>query len=83
MSIKLGKETEDRLVASIRRYFDANMDEGIGDLPARMLLDFCVRELGPSIYNHAIADAQSAMQERIAELDVNCYEPEFSYWSQK
>lgn len=83
MSIKLDKDTEDRLVASIRRYFDANMDESIGDLPARMLLDFLVRELGPSIYNKAIADAQSTMQERIAELDVHCYEPEFAYWSKK
>ncbi|WP_293776077.1 DUF2164 domain-containing protein [uncultured Oxalicibacterium sp.] len=83
MAIKLGKETEERLITSIRRYFDANMDEGIGDLRARMLLDFCLRELGPSIYNQAIADAQSAMQERIAELDVHCYEHEFSYWSKK
>ena len=83
MSIKLSKETEDRLVASIRRYFDVSMDDSIGDLQARMLLDFFVRELGPGIYNQAIADAQSAMQERIAELDVHCYEPEFEYWSKK
>jgi uncharacterized protein (DUF2164 family) len=83
MAIKLGKETEDRLVGSIQRYFDVNMDDGIGDLKARLLLDFCVRELGPCIYNQAVADAQSAMQDKIAELDVTCYQTEFAYWSKK
>ncbi len=83
MAIKLGRETEDRLVGSIQRYFDVNMDDGIGDLKARLLLDFCVRELGPCIYNQAVADAQSAMQDKVAELDVNCYQAEFAYWSNK
>jgi len=83
MAIKLDKETEERLIASIQRYFDANMDDSIGDLKAGMLLDFCIREIGPSIYNQAIADAQSAMQDKVAELDVSCYEAEFTYWNKK
>jgi uncharacterized protein (DUF2164 family) len=83
MTIKLNPETEDRLIGSIQRYFSTNMDEDIGDLKAKLLLDFCVRELGPSIYNQAIADAQSAMQDKVAELDVTCYEAEFSYWNKK
>ncbi|MES2026465.1 MAG: DUF2164 domain-containing protein [Pseudomonadota bacterium] len=83
MTIKLNPETEERLIGSIQRYFSTNMDEDIGDLKAKLLLDFCVRELGPSIYNQAIADAQSAMQDKVAELDVTCYEAEFSYWNKK
>ncbi|MBF8177886.1 DUF2164 domain-containing protein [Herminiimonas contaminans] len=83
MTIKLSAETEERLIASIRRYFDVNMDESIGDLKAKLLLDYCVRELGPCIYNQAIVDAQSAMQDKVAELDVTCYEAEFGYWSKK
>ena len=59
------------------------MDEGIGDLKAKLLLDFCVKELGPSIYNQAILDAQSGMQVKVAKLDVNCYEAEFGCWSKK
>ncbi|MBC7503275.1 MAG: DUF2164 family protein, partial [Herminiimonas sp.] len=42
MHIKLSKEIEDRLVASIQRYFSQNMDEEIGDLKTRLLLDFCI-----------------------------------------
>lgn len=83
MTIKLNRETEERLIASIQRYFDVNMDERLGDLKARLLLDFCVKELGPSIYNQAIIDAQSAMQDKVAELDVACYEAEFGYWNKK
>ncbi|MNR93276.1 hypothetical protein D3C72_243270 [compost metagenome] len=83
MAIKLSPETEERLIGSIKRYFDVNMDESIGDLKAKLLLDYCVRELGPCIYNQAIADAQSALQDKVAELDVTCYEAEFGYWSKK
>ena len=83
MTIKLTPETEERLISSLQHYFDVNMDDGIGDLKAKLLLDFCVKEMGPSIYNQAILDAQSAMQDKVAELDVSCYEAEFSYWGKK
>ncbi|MFZ6645686.1 DUF2164 domain-containing protein [Undibacterium sp.] len=83
MSIKLEKEVEDRLIASIQRYVGENMDERIGELKARLLLDFCVREIGASVYNQAIRDAQSHMQDKVAEMDGNCYESEFSYWNKK
>lgn len=80
MAIELPKETQKVLIASIRRYFAENMDEEIGDLKASLLLDFCLREIGPTIYNRAIADAQAHLQGRLAELDGACWEPEFGYW---
>ena len=80
MTIKLSKEVEDRLRGSIRRYFAENMDGQIGELAATLLLDFCVREIGPSIYNQAIVDAQEYIQERVADMDGFCHEDEFNYW---
>jgi uncharacterized protein (DUF2164 family) len=80
MVIKLSKDVEKRLIASIKRYFAENMEDEIGDLKARLLLDYCLREIGPSIYNQAIADAQAHLQERVSELDSSCYRPEFGYW---
>jgi uncharacterized protein (DUF2164 family) len=80
MTIKLSKEVEDRLRGSIRRYFAENMDSQIGELAATLLLDFCVREIGPSIYNQAIVDAQEYIQERAADMDGFCHEDEFDYW---
>jgi uncharacterized protein (DUF2164 family) len=80
MEIKLPKETEKRLLTSIKRYFAEHMDDDIGDLKASLLLDFCLREIGPSIYNRAIADAQMHLQEKVTDLDGACFAPEFGYW---
>lgn len=80
MAIKIKEETAQRLIASIQRYFSENMDEPIGDLKAKLLLDFCVREIGPGIYNQAIQDAQSHLQDKVADMDAECYEAEHGYW---
>ena len=80
MAIKLSNEVEQRLLASIQRYCAQHMDEDIGTLKAKLLLDFCLREIGPSVYNQAILDAQAAMQDKIADIDASCYETEFAYW---
>jgi uncharacterized protein (DUF2164 family) len=83
MAIKLNIDIEERLLASLQRYCTQNFDEDIGTLKARLLLDFCLREIGPSIYNQAVQDAQAVMQEKIAEVETNCYETEFAYWQKK
>src|SRR5208282_1055842 len=62
MSIKLQKESEKYLIGSIKRFFAESMDDDIGDLKASLVLDFFVSEMGPSIYNQAIADAQTYFQ---------------------
>lgn len=80
MPITLSPETTRRLVASIKRYAAENLDEEIGDLKAALLLEFCLKEIGPSIYNQAIADAQSYFTGRVADLEGVCHEDEFGYW---
>lgn len=80
MTIKLSDDTQQRLISSIKQYASENMEEEIGDLKARLLMDFFLKELGPSVYNKAIADAQAQMLDRVGDLDGTCFEPEFSYW---
>jgi len=80
MPITLSPETIKRLVASIKRYAAENLDEEIGDLKAGLLLDYCLKEIGPSIYNQAIADAQAYFTGRVADLEGVCHEPEFGFW---
>lgn len=81
MSIELPDEKRKTLIASIQRYFDQNMDEPIGNLAAGALLNYILQEIGPTIYNKAVTDAQSRMQARITELDLEVYEDEFTYWN--
>lgn len=81
MTIDISSEASKAAIASIQRYFSENMDEPIGSLEAGSLLSFFLKEIGPVVYNKAIADAQARLQERVAELDVEVYEEEFSYWA--
>ena len=78
--MKLEKDTEEYLLGSIKRFFAEEMEEEIGDLKAMLVLNFCVREIGPSIYNQAIVDAQVYFQEKTADLSGVRYEPEFDFW---
>ena len=44
------------------------------------LLGFVLEEIGPTIYNQAVADVQERLQTRISELDIEIHEEEFDYW---
>lgn len=81
MTIKLSKATKQQLIKSIKRYFE-EIDEEIGDLKASLFLDFCLHEICPSIYNQAIIDARSFMEDKLSDLEDTCYEPEFDYWKE-
>lgn len=78
--IELPKPTRAQAIASIQRYFHENLDQPMDELPAGLLLNFFIEEIGPVIYNRAIADAQSRMQRRVTDLDGELYSPEFEYW---
>jgi len=80
MLMELSKRTREDAIASIQRYFEENFPEPVGDLPAGLLLDFFIDEVGPVIYNRAIADAQTRMQLRVSDMSGELYEKEFQYW---
>jgi uncharacterized protein (DUF2164 family) len=82
MTIKLKPEMQARVTASIKRFFAENMDDEVGDLKASLLLDFVLREIGPSIYNQAVADAQARIQDAVIDLDGSCYEADLGYWNE-
>jgi uncharacterized protein (DUF2164 family) len=79
-TIELSKQARADAIASIKRYFDENLPEPIGDLPASMLLDFFLEEFGPAIYNSAVSDARARIQQRISDLEGELFAPEFQYW---
>ncbi len=78
--IELSKDARADAIASIKRYFQENMPEPVGDLQAGLLLNFIIEEIGPSIYNAAIADAQKRMEQRASDLSGELYADEFQYW---
>jgi uncharacterized protein (DUF2164 family) len=80
MTIELSKEDRDQAIASIERYFRGERDEKIGNLTAGAMLGFFLEEIGPSIYNRGVLDAQDKIQARVDEVDFEVHEAEFGYW---
>jgi uncharacterized protein (DUF2164 family) len=80
VTLELSKEARAQAIASIERYFAENMEERIGNIAASALLGFFIEEIGPSIYNQAVAEVQEKLQLRVAELDLEAHEEEFQYW---
>jgi uncharacterized protein (DUF2164 family) len=80
MKIEISQQAHADAVASIQRYFEENLPEPIGELPAGLLLDFVIEEIGPVIYNRALADAQARMATRVSDLSGELFADEFQYW---
>ena len=80
MTIELPKDVRQQAIVSIERYFQENMDEKIGNIAAGGLLGFFVEEIGPVIYNMAVAEVQERLQTRVMEIDLEVNEDAFQYW---
>jgi uncharacterized protein (DUF2164 family) len=78
--MELSKETRAEAVASLRRYMEESGAEPMGELAAGLLLDFFLEEIGPAVYNGAVADAQKRVEERVGDLAGELWKPEFGYW---
>ena len=76
-SITLSPDARTQALASLREFVDDQFDEGAGDLKLNLLLDLILTQIGPSIYNQAIADARTFFEERVSDLSGVCYFEEF------
>jgi uncharacterized protein (DUF2164 family) len=73
MAIELGKDRRTRAVAEIRRFFDDQLDQEIGDLKAILVLDFFLRDFAPFVYNAAVQDAQAWIRDRLDDLEGSVF----------
>lgn len=80
MAIELNKDVQTAAITSIQRFFGETLQTPIGNLQAREVLDYFLKEIAPSVYNQAIAEAQQHLQAKVLDLDVECHEREFDFW---
>jgi uncharacterized protein (DUF2164 family) len=80
MTVEFSKQRRSAAIASLQRYFEENLPEPIGDLPAGLLLNFILEEIGPVIYNKAIGDAQARLLQHVTDLNGELFADEFQYW---
>lgn len=83
MPIELPREARQSAIQSIERYFEEELGQRVGNIQAGALLNFVLQEIGPSVYNQAIREAQERLLARVQELDIDCHEDEFRYWHQR
>ena len=70
MAIELDDQVRRDLIDAIKVYFRAEREEEIGDLHATIFLDFVLLEIGPAVYNRALADVQAYLGNVVGDLDV-------------
>lgn len=67
-NFKLEKEVKAEMISAIQEYFINERDEEIGNLSADLLLQFMIKQVGPTIYNQAIRDAHVLISKKIEDL---------------
>jgi uncharacterized protein (DUF2164 family) len=81
LAMEMTKQARAAAVASVQRYAEVNLPEPLGELAAGLLLDFFLEEVGPVVYNKAVADVQERMQQRVLDLSGELFADEFQYWA--
>ena len=66
--VKLNKEIREEMISSIKRYFEKERDEELGDLAAGLILDFITEELAPEFYNQGVYDSYKFMNLHCEDL---------------
>ena len=66
--VTFSKAETTAIVRRLQVYFDTELDQKLGDIPAQMLLDFLIETIGPAFYNRGLYDAQSLVMSRVEEI---------------
>ena len=63
--IKFSKAETESLTRKVQLYFNDELDQEIGQFPARFLLDFFSEQIGVYYYNRGLQDAQDVLVSRM------------------
>jgi uncharacterized protein (DUF2164 family) len=83
MAIALTPQENAQAIQSLKKYFAAEVGEEIGDLRAKLLLDYFLKEIAPLAYNRGVHDSEEFFRKRLEDLPATCFEPPFAYWQAK
>ena len=80
MAIELSTQDRQQALESLMRYAAEHFDERMGNVGAGALLGFFLEEIGPLVYNQAVADVQERLLARVQEVDLEVHHDAFQYW---
>ncbi|QGQ98114.1 DUF2164 domain-containing protein [Paenibacillus psychroresistens] len=70
---KLPFDQKKILIAKIQDYFEDEVGKTLGDIATENIINFMLQTLGPLVYNEALQDARSVVNERILSLEDELY----------
>lgn len=65
---KLSKEKREAMISAIKKYFQNERDEELGELASGLILDFFIEKLAPEFYNQGVCDSYKYMSDKIEDL---------------
>jgi len=71
--IEFSREEEAAIVRLIRDYFHEELEHDLGDMGAKLLLDFVSEQLGTHYYNRGLYDAQAILTSRLDDITDAIY----------
>ncbi len=74
--IQFNKEEKASLVQKLKRYFNDELGQDIGQFDAEFLLEFVSKEIGVYHYNKGLQDAQDIFKSRVESVTDAIYELE-------
>jgi uncharacterized protein (DUF2164 family) len=77
-NISLDDRQKSEIVEKLKKYFDTEMHQEIGQFEAEFLLDFFAKEIGSYFYNQGLQDAGTLFQKKLEDINHNLYELEKS-----
>jgi len=71
--ITFTKDEREAIVAKVQRYFQAELDQHIGAIPAELLVQFLSEEIGAFYYNRGLNDAQAVFARSLDDVNDAIY----------
>ena len=71
--IEFSKDEMRDMVRRVQAYFDVELEQDIGALPAEMLIAFFGREVGAFFYNRGLRDAQAVFTAKAEDIADTIY----------
>jgi len=71
--VELSREARQAAAAGLSKVLAEELDVEVGSLQAEMILDRLMLDLGPVIYNRALADARAVIAARAEDMDEALY----------
>lgn len=66
--IEFSKEEKQMMAQKVKKYFQEELNEDIGNFDAEFLIDFFAEEMGGFFYNRGLYDAETMISEKVSEI---------------